>query len=125
MTTMKTRVRLDNVRIESVMTDPPSDDSFEGNWYSVTLKRKGRQLTVPYGMGYGLSHEPRADEVLECLTLDASSADQSFEDWCGDYGYDTNSRRAERTYDTVQAQTAKLRRFLGDDFDTYVYSTDS
>ena len=124
MISLKRRIAEDNVRAESTMTDPPSEDSFEGNWYSVTLKRGRRQLTVPFGMGYGLSNEPTAQDVLESLLSDASSADQDFEDWCGEYGYDTDSRKAERTYDQVRHLTGKLRQFLGDDFDAYLYETD-
>jgi hypothetical protein len=35
------------------------------------------------------------------------------EDWCADYGYDTDSRKAEARYKTIQRQSAKLLKFLG------------
>ena len=41
MTTLKQRVTRDNVRIESTMTGPPSEDSFDADWYRVTLQRAG------------------------------------------------------------------------------------
>jgi hypothetical protein len=87
--------------------------------YRVTLRRRTprRSMTVPFSCGSGWTREPDAADVLDCLLSDASSADQSFEDWCGDYGYDTDSRRHERTYKAVVRQTAKLRAFLGDDYD--------
>ena len=75
-------------------------------------------------MGCALCREPTAEDVLQSLLSDASSADESFEDWCGEYGYDTDSRKAERTYDQVREHTAKLRAFLGDDFEAYMYETD-
>jgi hypothetical protein len=124
MTTMRSRVRQDNVRITSKMTEKPGWADFGEYWYKVTLRRKGRQLTIPFGMGAALTHEPTAEEVLESLASDASSADQSFEDWASDYGHDTDSRTAEFTFRQVQAQTAKLKRFLGADFEAYVFNTD-
>jgi hypothetical protein len=44
--------------------------------------------------------------------LDASGAD-TFEDWCAEYGYDTDSRKAEHIYKTVRKQTVELAGFLG------------
>jgi hypothetical protein len=122
--TLKARIARDNVRAESVMTGKPAWADFGANWYSVTLKRGRRTLTVPFGMGEALTGDPTAEDVLGCLLSDASSADQPFENWADDYGYDTDSRKAKQTYRQVQAQTAKLRRFLGDDFDAYVYETE-
>ena len=39
----------------------------------------------------------------------------SFEDWAGDYGYDADSRSAERTYRAIGSQVDDLRRLLGED----------
>lgn len=69
-------------------------------------------MTVPFFTGPALG-EPSIADVVECLISDASSADQTFEDWCGDYGYDTDSRKAGATYKAVVKQTAALRRLLG------------
>ncbi len=49
-------------------------------------------------------------------------ADYSFDEWARDLGYDTDSRRAEKTYKQVVSQTAKLKRFLGEDFDSFMQS---
>jgi hypothetical protein len=54
-----------------------------------------------------------AADVLDSLAHDASSADQSFGDWCGDYGYDTDSRKAERTYNACRQTMFDLRKLLG------------
>lgn len=56
---------------------------------------------------------PTAAEVLDSLASDASSADQSFEDWCGDYGYDTDSRKAEAAYNACRETMFNLRKLLG------------
>ena len=43
---------------------------------------------------------PQLDDVLSSLLMDgvAYFDAQAFEDWCSDYGYDTDSRRAESTW---------------------------
>jgi hypothetical protein len=129
MIKLSQRIRDDNVRIESVMTDAPAwaDDRRDSAWYAVTLKRKRRTLTVPFGMGSALCCDPEVDEVLSCLLLDAAGYEnaRSFEEWAGEYGYDADSRKAERTYELTGKQTARLRVFLGDDYDAYLWRTEN
>lgn len=106
----------------------PDDLDPDSNAYRVTLHYTTgdarRRMTVPFFTGSAWTRDPNAHDVLESLLSDASSADQSFEDWCGDYGYDTDSRKAERMYRAVVAQTAKLRRFLGEHFDAFMWETE-
>lgn len=88
-----------------------------GHW-RVAMRYKGRRFTVYYSMG--MAHhgkEPGAAEVLDCLISDANGIDNArgFEDWCGEYGYDTDSRKAHRTYTICQRQAERLRKFLGAD----------
>ncbi len=90
--------------------------------FRVCLKYPGRRMFLDFWQGTGISGEPTAAGVLECLLSDASSADESFPDWCGNYGYDDDSREAYRTYRQVQRQTAKLRELLGADYETFLYA---
>jgi hypothetical protein len=70
--------------------------------------------------GPGKPKPPDAPDVLSCLCSDATSADRvTFEDWCSDFGYDTDSRKAEKTYLACVDTNAKLHRFLGEDFDLF------
>lgn len=57
---------------------------------------------------------PEAADLLDCMASDASGYENArdFADWCGDYGYDTDSRRAKAMYDVIAEDTRKLRRFL-------------
>jgi hypothetical protein len=87
--------------------------------YLVTLRRKGRRLTVPFYTGSAWDHDPEAHDVLECLCSDAMSVDQDFENWCADLGFDSDSRKDERTYKACVKIAEKLRRFLGEDFEMF------
>lgn len=56
---------------------------------------------------------PKADEVLDSLAVDCSGELSNFEDWCSDYGYDTDSRKAEATFKACQSISNRLMKFLG------------
>lgn len=85
--------------------------------YQVTLKFKGRRLTTPFFMGAALTEEPSAADVLACLTSDVGAGEMSFESFCGEFGYDVDSRRAEKTWKACVKIAPKVRHFLGDHFD--------
>lgn len=93
------------------MSDMPAGST---HW-RVTLRMRGRQLTVPYSMGPACGGEPEAMDVLDCLCFDASTVEQApfFEEWAGECGYDPDSRKAERVWKAVGYQTRALRKFLG------------
>lgn len=62
---------------------------------------------------------PRLADIAYCLLMDAQTTwyGQSFEDWCGELGYDTDSRKAERSFNDCR-DTADYFRRTGVDFDT-------
>ena len=74
-------------------------------------------MTVYFTMGSAHTAEPTAAEVLDCLASDAASVvnARDFTDWASDLGYDTDSRKAEQTYQACVKSTADLRRLLGVD----------
>jgi hypothetical protein len=46
-------------------------------------------------------------------------------DWAGEYGYDTDSRKAEKTFRACQRQRAKLFAFLGPElYQTLLWDTE-
>ena len=102
----------------SVKFGAPKNEEFKGSTgYMVTLRFKGRQITVPFYMGPALCREPHAKEVLGCLVSDAQCGEYDFEEFCSNMGYDEDSRRAERIHKACQRTAEKLERFLGEDYD--------
>ena len=73
-------------------------------------------------MGSACTDEPDAAGVLECLLSDASGSDQTFEDFCGEFVYDDDSRKAKRIWKARQKTAKELERLLGDDFETFMYA---
>lgn len=64
------------------------------------------------GVGHrGKNNKPQKPElsaVLSCLAMDASACSMSFDRWCEDFGYDTDSRKALKTYLECQDTAEKL-----------------
>ena len=86
--------------------------------YYITLKKQTRMGYESYGFTFGqsLAHSsenpfgkkrPTAYDILACLTAEDP---ETFEDFCGCYGYDTDSISALNTYNKVCAEYKSLRR---------------
>jgi len=58
---------------------------------------------------------PELKEILYCIVSDADSIDYDFEEWAGNYGYDTDSRKAEKMYHDCIQIGLKLRQLVGND----------
>lgn len=59
---------------------------------------------------------PALRDVMYSILQDASAIDSpTFEDWAGDLGYDTDSRKAEAIYRKCVGTGLKLRAALGED----------
>lgn len=109
-------------------SNPNMEDSGNMDHWKCILKMGRKRLTVPFSMGIGHNGKaPKVEDVLDCMASDSSGIDNttSFEDWCADYGYDTDSRKAERTFRVCERQAQKLRAFIGDnDYETLLYDTE-
>lgn len=112
------------------MTVKPTDHNPAMGWddhgrmshWRCTISYGRKRMTITFSMGQGhCGREPELSDVMPCLFADASGYERSngFEDWAQEYGYDTDSRAAERTYRAVEKQSMALRELLGDNFGLY------
>lgn len=123
--TIKAVIREQNIRAECeyVERDYQTHDTAYGSKFTVgmdvwnvTLRNnKRRQLTTRFSMGEGHNgNEPTAYDVLGSLLLDAQSVEWgSFESWCDEMGYDSDSRKAEKMYHDCEKEAVQLEKFLG------------
>lgn len=124
------------VRITATPTDrqPPwqEDDAapFTGQGWNVKLNRgelgvNYSELAIPFWMGeaHGMTL-PTAIEVMDCLCSDAATIENSsgFDDWAGELGFSTDSRRAEFIFESCVEQCEELRAFLGDDYEAFIWA---
>lgn len=101
------------------------NDGHPMNHWRVVLRNGRKRMTVRFSTGLGIREKPDAADVLDCLASDATTTDLSFNDFCQELGYDTDSRTAERTYRIIQRQSKRLRSFLGEaDYDALLYGTE-
>ena len=94
-----------------------ADDTDSRNIYDLTLYRSGQgansdSFTVRFGQSLAdtaTNTAPGPYDMLVCLT---KSDPGSFEDFCDDYGYDTDSRKAYATWKAVCAEWHKVESFF-------------
>lgn len=49
---------------------------------------------------------------MNCVARDGDALEMTFEDWANEFGYDTDSRKAEKTYRACQDNALKLKKIL-------------
>jgi hypothetical protein len=78
-----------------------------------TAGRPGSVLGM--SMGSKPIPAPELHEIMYSLSMDASALDcATFEEWAGDYGYETDSRSAEKIYRECLRIALELRAMVGD-----------
>lgn len=101
-------------------SNPNMSDMPEGSrHWSVLLSRADTdtKMIVKFSQGPAHTEPPTATDVLDCLASDAASWENApnFDVWASEYGYDTDSRKAKRTFNAVKKQSQKLKAFLSPD----------
>lgn len=78
--------------------------------FKITLKKGGKQFSFNFGQSISEgSNEPTLYSVLTCLQkYDIGS----FENFCDDFGYDYDSRTAEKTYKAVVKEFEGMQRLF-------------
>lgn len=100
--------------MESVKDPWRNGSNHYANKYKVTIKRNKKQMTVIFTdsiANYYNCKEPTAYDILACLT---KYDPYSFEDFCAEYGYDVDSRKAYNTYLAVQKEYNNVQRLFND-----------
>lgn len=66
-----------------------------------------------YSQGSAVMGSPTLEDILQSLRCDVSNMPCDFEDWAGDFGYDTDSRRAYSMYEECYNTYGQLEDNLG------------
>lgn len=93
----------------------PEDEHMLWGW-NVTLVHRGQRLSTEFKQGSAHEHPPTVFDVLYSVVSDAQCVHgNTFEDFCGHFGYNTDSRRAEQTYRACQDIATNLIKLFGDE----------
>lgn len=88
-----------------------SDDRDDRYIFKVKLTRNGKSYTFKFGQSIQAgAKEPTFYDIFTCLQ---KSDVGSFNDFCGEFGYDS-SRKAERIYRAVGKEYDAVERLFGD-----------
>lgn len=96
------------------------DDVFDRdnrNIYTITFKRNGKQASIKYGQSLHDTWEGIEPTLYDVLTIVGSEQSiyynsNSFEDFCDELGYDTDSRKALKRYQRFIQQGKKLAQIF-------------
>lgn len=92
-------------RPDGLMSDIPG-----ANHYRVLVKRHNIEFMLYFSKGSALTGEPKLSEVMYSLLSDAYDVEgNGFEEWADNYGFDTDSRRAERMFKACQKTLLNLK----------------
>jgi hypothetical protein len=99
------------------------------HWRCTLRSDSGARIIITFSMGSGhQGKEPQLAEVLDCLASDAcgveNAEDTGFEGWAEEYGYSSDSRKAERTYKACQRTCDQLKRLVGADYVGLIFETE-
>ena len=76
------------------------------------LSRNGKSYSFKFGQSIAAGAEPPTMyDVLACIT---KYDPNSFENFCSEFGYDTDSRTAEKTYKAVCREWKGVERLFAD-----------
>lgn len=90
------------------------DDKECRDIYQFRLSRNGKSYTAKFGQSINGSQNgevPNAYDILTCLT---KYDPYTFENFCSEYGYDSDSRKAEKIYTACCREYAGVVRVFGD-----------
>ena len=94
------------------------NDKENRNIYTFRIRRNGKCYYGTFGDSISNSErgdEPNSYDILSCLT---KSDPGTFEQFCSEFGYDTDSRSALKTYKAVKKEWAGVQAVFGDVLDS-------
>lgn len=94
-----------------------ADDAEIRNIYELTLYRTDKgagagSFTVRFGQSLHATNREEAPTAYDLLASLTKSDPGSFDDFCADFGYDTDSRRAYATWEAVCEEWRKVEAFF-------------
>lgn len=103
-----------SIKIEWIDNDLyHSDDTRTRDIYKVRIRRKGKQFTFTFGTNL-LGDKPTAYAILACLTKYEPG---HLDEFCREFGYDEDSKNAERVWKSVLKEWRNVERVFGDCLD--------
>ncbi len=92
-----------------------ADDKESRDIYKVTLRRKDvGSYTFTFGTSINDTEKSIAPKAYDVLAAILKYDVGTFENFCGDFGYDPDSRKAEKIYKAAQKEFTNVNRLFSD-----------
>ena len=89
-----------------------ADDKESRYIFNCTLTRNGKRYTFNFGQSIAAGNtKPTMYDILTCLT---KYDPETFENFCSEYGYNTDSIKALNTYKAVKREFKGVNRLFSD-----------
>lgn len=97
---------------EPVYDYPIWDEKYRHYIFPVTLRKDGKSMKIQLAQSINAGYtKPTEYDVLTCIT---KSDPGSFEDFCGEFGYDTDSRKVASIYKAVKREWESVKLVFGE-----------
>ncbi len=83
-----------------------------GERHLITFTRPGKRFPLSFWNSYNDAATGKLPTPYDVLSVIEKYEVGTFEDWASELGYDTDSRKAEKTYKAVYAQWLKIEKFF-------------
>lgn len=80
-----------------------------------SIADKALLCRISHAHNFKAKWKPDAIEILNAIARDGDALECTFEDWAADYGYDSDSRKAESIYRACQENALRLKKILSTD----------
>ena len=91
------------------------DDKEERDIYKVTIKRNKKQFSLNFGQSLINSDHGNTPPTEYGILAHITKYDpEDFENFCSEYGYDTDSKKAEKIYKAVEREYNNVYRLFSD-----------
>ena len=80
--------------------------------WSITLSYQRKRAQFRF-YGGGASKTPTASDLVWAVAVDSEAVNESFSNWCDNFGYSTDSITARSTYKACQRNGERLIKLIG------------
>jgi hypothetical protein len=118
--TLKQFIKSNDIKMTVKKIDERKDIKLDNaNHFKCTLKNGNQSISINFSQGYGIKNEPELDSVLNSLKIDFID-DLSFQDFCLDFGYPTDSISALKTYKACLKNTDKVKKLFNGSLNNFL-----
>ena len=83
------------------------------HWVVTVYNGSGYSFDSEYHQGSLIRTPPKLEDVLECLAGDAASGMLTFEEFCENFGYNSDSIRDHKTWEKCRETNRQLQNLFG------------